>query len=111
MVFRDRLSQVLQQRRLARLGRRDDQPTLTPSDRGDQIDDPEARLGLLRRELEGLVGVDGDEVLEMGKGPVLLRGAPSRLLDFNECATPTATVTGEPFDHRPVADPVVPRYG
>ena len=50
MVLGDRLAQVLEERRLARLRRRDDEPALAAPDGRDQVDDPEAGLRLLGGE-------------------------------------------------------------
>ena len=68
------LPEVLEQRRLARLGRRDDEPALAAADGRDQVDDAQADLRLLPGEPEGLVRVDRDEVLEVRQRPVLLGG-------------------------------------
>ena len=42
---------------------------------------------------------------------VLLGRHPSGLLDLNERATPTSTVTGKPYHLRPVPQSEVPRNG
>ncbi len=94
------LAQVLEERGLPRLGRGDDEPALAAPDGGDQVDDPQARLRLLCSQTERLVWIDGYEVLEVGEGLVLLDRQPSRLLDLDQCAAPTTTVTGEAHDLR-----------
>ena len=104
----DRLAEVLEQRRLARLGRRDDEPALALPDGRDDVDDAKADLGALARELEGLVRVDRDEVLEVGERLVLLGLHPASLRDFYEYAATVTTIAGEAFDLRPVAQAVVP---
>jgi hypothetical protein len=95
--------EVLEQRRLAGLGRRDDQTALTAADGRDEVDDAQAGLRLLRGQAEGLVRVDRHEVLEVRQRPVLLRGHAARLVDLDQCAAPTATVTRDPLDLRAVA--------
>ena len=47
VVLRDGLPQVLEERRLPRLGRRDDQAALAAPDGRDQVDDAKADLRLL----------------------------------------------------------------
>jgi hypothetical protein len=109
VVLGDGLSQVLEQRRLARLGGRDDEAALAPADRRDEVDHPQAGLGLLPREGERLGGVDGDQVLEVGKGLVLFGRKAPCLRHLDQRATPaTTTVAGQPLDLRAVAQPVVP---
>ena len=61
----DRLGEHVQQHRLARARRRDDQAALSEPDGGDQVDDPHLE-GVLGGSLEDdpVVGVDRDELLE-----------------------------------------------
>ena len=94
MVLRDGLAQVLEERGLARLGRRHDEPALAAPDGGDEVDDAQARLRLLRGQPEGLVRVDGHEVLEMRQHAVLLRRKAGGLLYLDQDAAPTSGVTG-----------------
>ena len=54
VVLGDGLAQVLEQRGLARLGRRHDQAALAAPDGRDQVDDAQADLRLLRRQAERL---------------------------------------------------------
>src|SRR5262249_18526797 len=108
VVGGDGLAQVLEQRRLARLGRGDDEPPLPAPDGRDEVDDAQRGLRLLRRQPEGLVRVDGDQVLEVGQRAVVLRRKATGLLDLDQDAAPTSGVTGEPLDLRTVAQAEVP---
>ena len=103
MVLGDGLAQVLEQRRLARLGRRDDEPALAAPDGRDQVDDPQARLRLLGGQPERLVRVDGRQVLEMRQRAVLLRRQATGLRDLYNNAAPTTSVTSQALDLRTVA--------
>ncbi len=61
------MGDVLQHHRLARLGRRDDQPALAPADGGDDVDDAPGQVLLgadVALEGHGDVGVERGEVLE-----------------------------------------------
>ncbi len=57
IVALDRVHDLLDDRGLAGLGRRHDQPALTLPDRGDQVDDPARDLGGLAVELEAQLRV------------------------------------------------------
>jgi hypothetical protein len=98
-------TEVLEQCRLARLGRRHDEPALAAPDGRDQVDHAQARLraGGVARQAERLVGVYRDEVLEVRERPVLLGRQAARLRDFNQGAASATTVTGQAFDLRSVA--------
>ena len=82
MMFGDGLAEVLEQRGLARLGRRDDETALAAPDGRDQIDHTQADLGLLCSKLKRLVRIDRDEVLEMGEVFGLRRVQASGFLNF-----------------------------
>ena len=77
-------------------------------DGGDDVDDAQADLGALARELERLARVDRNEVLEVGERLVLLGLHSARLRDFYENAATVTTIAGEAFDLRPVAQAAVP---
>src|SRR5204863_6950421 len=81
------------------------------ADGRDQVDDAQARLRLLRGEPEGLVRVDGHEVLEVRQRAVVLRRKATGLLDLDQDAAPTSGVTNKPLDLRPVAQVEVPSDG
>src|SRR5262245_9431391 len=67
VVAFDRVHDLLEDRRLARLRRRDDQPALTFPDRRDEVDDPPRDVGRVVGHLETELGVreQRSEVLEL----------------------------------------------
>ena len=110
----DRLAEVLEQRRLARLRRRDDQPALALAHRGDDVDHTQADLGALAREVERLARVDRDEVLEMRQRAILRGLHSASLRDFYENAASVATIARQAVYLRSVAQvrcPVQRRTG
>ena len=111
MVLGDRHSQVLEQRRLAGLGRRDDEAALAPADGRDQVDHAQARLraGRVARQTERLVRVDRDQVLEVRQRSILFGRETARLLNLYQGAASATTVTGQADDLRSVAQAEVPR--
>jgi len=94
---------VLEQRRLARLGRRHDEAALAAPDGRDQVDDAQARLRLLGGQAERLVRVDGRQVLEMWQRALFLRRQATGLRDLDYNAAPTSGVTSQALDLRTVA--------
>ena len=106
--LRDGLAEVLEQRRLPRLGGRDDEPALAAPDGRDQVDHPEAHLRRVLGEAEGLVGADRNEILEVGELLVLLGAHPPRLRDFDEHTATVPRVTAEALHLGPVAKAEVP---
>ena len=64
MVLGDRVRDVLQDHRLARLGRRRDQGALSLPDRCDQVDDARRDAAGLRFEVELLLGIERRQVVE-----------------------------------------------
>ena len=108
VVLGDGLAQVFEQRGLARLGRRDDQAALAAADGRDEVDDAQTGLRLLGGQPEGVVRIDGHEVLEVRQRPVVLRREATGLLDLDQDAAPTSGVTGEALDLRSVAQAEVP---
>ena len=64
----DRVGDLLHDRRLARLGRGDDQPALALADRGQEVDDAGGQVVLVAGMLQDELGVreEGREVLEAG---------------------------------------------
>ena len=103
--------EVLEQRRLARLGRRDDEAALAAPDGRDQVDHAQARLGAGRvaRQTERLVRVDRDQVLEVRQRAILFGRETARLLNLYQDAASATTVTGQADDLRSVAQAEVPR--
>ena len=64
MILRDRVRDLLQQDRLARARRRDDQPALALADRRDEIHDAHAEVAVARLEAEAPVGIARAQVVE-----------------------------------------------
>ena len=85
MVLRDGGGDLLEQDRLARPRRRDDQAALALADRREQVHDPHPqRLGA-GLQADPLVGVDGRQVVEAAEAEVLL-GRPA--LDLGQLGQP-----------------------
>ena len=82
VVGGDRLTDALEDRGLAGLGRRDDQATLALADRGDEVDGAAGNGVLTVLHDEALVGVDGREVAKARTDLHLLGGAPVDRLDL-----------------------------
>ena len=79
MVDRDRVGDVLEQRRLAGFGRRDDQRALALADRAEEIDDARRELGRTHFELEALVRIDRRSLF-VGRRPLIASGSSSLTL-------------------------------
>src|SRR6476646_2593510 len=76
VVGRDRVGDGLQDHRLARLGRADDEAALALADRRDEVDEPRGQHGGLGLQAQALLGVQRGELAELGAGARLLGGHP-----------------------------------
>ena len=76
MILGDRVGHFLQQDRLARTRRSDDQSALPLADRGDDVDDSHAEIAAGRLELDALVGISGPEIVEDGPRHTRCRRGP-----------------------------------
>ncbi len=107
IVLLDRLRHLLEQHRLARAGRRDDQRPLAFTDRRDQVDDPrldDIGLGL---EDEPLLGVQRGQVLEVHEVVDRARIAPVHGLDAQQREIPLALLgrADRAADRHPATQP------
>ncbi len=88
MIRRDRVGERLEDHRLARARRRDDQPALSLADRGHQVE--HARGHVARLEADAVLGIEGRQVVEedLLAGDVRMLEVDRLDLDEGEVALP-----------------------
>jgi len=75
---------------------------------GDDVDDPQADLRALAGELEGLGRVDRDESWKWGSARYFSGSMPPAFVTSTSTRATVATIAGEAFDLRAVAQTGVP---
>jgi hypothetical protein len=111
MVLRDREPDVLEQRRLPRLGRRDDEAALPLADGRHEVEHTQGELrpgfvGQTKRFLR----TDRREVREVGQQTVLRHIKTTGLLNFYDDLDARG-ITAKAFDLRAIAQGVLPHDG
>ena len=107
VVLGDGVRDVLQDHRLAGLGRRRDERPLALPDRRDQIDDARGEAAPRRLEVELLLGIEGRQVVEEDLVPGVLGRLQIDRVDLEQREVPLALLRRADLPENGVAGPQV----